>query len=229
MPILWDGARPRRPDRGLPVGKRRSMEERAEIRTTRKMIDIFGFDGALLRDAVVTRAPAASRSYADGLYPPAAAGIVRWIETVATIREALAPFGYEPDDTDQLAKVIHRARGVAIVPASGSALTGIPLAVARKEPSTKWPRGERTAVAVERNNQLALFGTAEEHAAIDEDPRLLETWVLLQHATTQEVRSELSLPGGMSARGFITTWRERFILPPLDNDGGPVDEPFGDD
>jgi len=204
------------------------MEEHVERRKTQKMIDTFGFDGALLRDAVVARASAASRSYADGLYPPAAAGTMRWIESVATIREALAPFGYESDDTDQLAKVIHRARGLAIVPASGSARTGIPFAVARKEPSTKWPKGERTAIAVERNNQLALFCTAKD-AAIDEDPSPMETWILLQHATTHEVRSELSLPGGMNARGFITTWRERFILPPLDNDGGPVDEPFGDD
>ena len=49
-----------------------------------------------------------------------------------------------------------------------------------------------------------------------------------QHATAKEVRSELSLPRFINSSGFITDWAERIILPPLDNSGGIIDEPFGD-
>jgi hypothetical protein len=206
---------------------RATMIDFAEKHEAKRMLEVFGFDGALVRDLVVARAAAASRSYMGGLYPPSASGTVRWIHSVASSREALAPFGYDPDDTDQLSKVIHLGRRVAIVPATGSATTGIPYSIARKYPSTKWPRGERTAVAVARNNQPALFSTEVDE--IDpEGAQPLVTWMLLQHATSQEVRSELSRPAAISARGFITEWDQRFILPPLSNDGGPIDEPFED-
>lgn len=200
------------------------MQDFAYRRQGRLLQEVFGFDAELLRDGVVARAAAASRSYVGGLYPPAAPGIVRWIHSVATMREALAPLGWEPDDSDLLSKVVHPGRGLAIVPATGNAVTGIPYAIARKQPSTKWPKGERTAVAVERNQELTLFGADSE---VDGQVPVV-TWMLLQYATKEEVRSELSLPGTINARGFITDWRERFILPPLSNDGGPIDQPFQD-
>jgi hypothetical protein len=202
------------------------MIDFADERKTPRMLEIFGFDGALLRDQVVARAAAASRSYVGGLYPGAAPGVIRWIHSVATLREALAPYGFVEDESDQLSKAVNRERRIAIVPATGSAKTGLPYYVAKRGPTTKYPRGERTIAAVERNSQLPLFLTAEDERQAEP---AFQTWMLLQHATAEEVRSELSLPASISAGGFISSWEERFILPPHDNEGGPIDDVDDDD
>ncbi len=188
----------------------------------------LGFDPCLLLEGVVARAAAVSRSYVAGLYPPAAPGIVRWIHSVAAIREALTPFGYEPDDTDQLSSAFHPELRIAIVPAAGNHRTGLPMHVARKQPSTKWPKGDRTVMAIARNTQLSMFEELDELPSANREQQI-ETWFLLQHATAEEVRSELSLPRFINSSGFITDWAERIILPPLDNSGGIIDEPFDDD
>ncbi|SDN84887.1 hypothetical protein SAMN05660199_00838 [Klenkia soli] len=203
------------------------MPEFAYEQSADQMVSKFGFTAAFLRDAVVARAAAAARSYAGGLYPPAASGMARWMHSVAYTREALSALGYEPNDTDLISKVIHRERGLAIVCAAGNPVTGVPFMLARKYPTTKWPKGERTAVAVARNNeQMTFFDELDE----DEEPiRPLETWLLLQYADREEVRAELSLPAAINHRGFITDWHQRYILPPLSNDGGIADEPIIDD
>jgi hypothetical protein len=203
------------------------VEQFAHERSSNQMMEKFGFTATFLRDAVVARAAAAARSYAGGLYPPAASGMARWMHSVAHSREALATLGYEPNDTDLISKVVHADRGLAIVCAAGNAVTGVPFMLARRYPTTKWPKGERTAVAVARNNeQLTFFNE------LDEDKETLrprETWLFLQHADREEVRAELSLPAAINSRGFITAWHERYILPPLSNDGGVADEPINDD
>ncbi|WP_112236852.1 hypothetical protein [Kribbella monticola] len=187
------------------------------------MQEIFGFRGDLIRDQVIARAAAFSRSYVDGLYPPSAPGSVRWIHTVASLREALASLGYEPSEQGQLSRTIHSDRRIAILPSTGSPATGVPFYVAGKHPSTKWPKGERTAEAVRQNSQPSLFGDD----VPEDDDELggikLETWMLLQYATEDEVRAELSLPADIDDRGFIRKWSVRLILPPFANDGGPVD------
>ena len=198
------------------------MTNFATERQQRRIHELFGFRGDLIRDEVVARAAAASRSYVDGFYPPSAPGSVRWIHTVATLREALLPFGYMPSEAAQLSRAVHPGRRVAILPSTGSPTTGIPFFVAGRDPSTKWPKGERTAQAVIQNSQLALFG--DDPAQEVEEDAPLETWMLLQHASKEEVRAELSLPAEIDSRGFIRKWSVRLILPPHSNDGGPVDE-----
>lgn len=199
------------------------MIDFADERKAPRMLEVFGFSGGLLRDQVVARAAAASRSYVGGLYPSSATGVIRWIHSVAALREALAPYGFEGDESDQLSKAVHRERRIAILPATGSTATGLPYYVASRGPTTKYPRGERTIAAVERNSQQPLFSTPEyERAEGTKAP--LVTWMLLQHATAEEVRSELSLPASISPGGLISSWKERFILPPHSNEGGPIDE-----
>jgi hypothetical protein len=215
------------------VGKP-DITERADVinfaseNQTPRMLKVFGFDGELLRDQVIARAAAASRSYLGGLFPPSAPGSIRWIHTVEALREALIPHGYEPDDSDQLAKATHHERRIAILPATGSSATGLPFHVTGKVPTTKYSRGQRTVAAIEQNIQLPLFdtGKAERAPVIAHH---LETWMLLQRATADEVRSELSLPASIDPRGFITSWKMRFILPPHSNEGGPIDQPFDDE
>ncbi|MEU4194889.1 hypothetical protein AB0E69_23525 [Kribbella sp. NPDC026611] len=190
----------------------------------RRIEELFGFKGELIRDEVVARAAAASRSYVDGFYPPSAPGSVRWIHTVSSLREALVPLGYVPSEAGQLSRAVNYERRVAILPSTGSSRTGMPFYIAGKHPTTKWPKGERLAEAVKQNAQLALFGNEPEPAEGDFEDPALETWMLLQHATKEEVRSELSLPADINSKGFITSWRVRLILPPHSNEGGPVDD-----
>lgn len=189
--------------------------------------DRFGFSAALLRERVITRAAGAARGYIGGLYPPAAPGMARWMHSVAHLREALLPLGWESDDSDLLSGVIDHGRQIRIITASGNAVTGIPFSIAGKTPSTKWPKGEKTVAAVAGNVQLTLFGQAPQRT----DTRHYDTWFLLQHATAEEVRAELSRPGGINARGFITSWTDRFLLGSIVNDLGIADVPFdeGDD
>jgi hypothetical protein len=196
----------------------------ASERHERRIQEVFGFSGDLIRDEVVARAAAASRSYVEGLYPPSAPGSIRWIHTVATLREALWSYGYRPSDAGQLSRAVHHGRRVAILPSTGSSTTGIPFYVAGRDPSTKWPKGERTAAAVKRNSQLPLFADESSEAEPEPEDSLLETWILLQHATKEEVRGELSLPAEIDGKGYITKWSVRLILPPHSNDGGPVDD-----
>jgi hypothetical protein len=40
------------------------------------------------------------------------------------------------------------------------------------------------------------------------------TWILLYNVTDNEIRAELSLPDSM-VEGYIDTWVERLILPPI--------------
>jgi hypothetical protein len=190
-----------------------------------KFHDVFGFDAALLRDDVIPRATGAARSYLGGLYPPAAPGMARWMHTVAYLREALLPLGWDSDDTDLLSGVVHHERRLRIITAAGNSATGVPRSAAGKDPSTKWPKGEKTAAVVAGNVQLSLF----EQAAQRPDARPYDTWFLLQHATVEEVRAELSRPGAIDARGYITSWTDRYLLGSISNDLGVADVPFDGD
>ena len=51
--------------------------------------------------------------------------------------------------------------------------------------------------------------------AVNED-EALATWLLLYNVADEQVRAELSLPNGMSERGFVGSWIERIILPPIE-------------
>ncbi|WP_375504890.1 hypothetical protein [uncultured Jatrophihabitans sp.] len=190
------------------------------------MVDVFGFTEETLVGEVVTRAAAVALSYTGGLFPRGAAGQVRYLHTVQALRSGFVHDGWTADDSDGVARTVHRGRGIAIVTAAGNELTGLPSHLFRKQPRTKWPRGEQTEAAVRTNvEQLSLFrvpGTAEVAT-----PQVV-TWILLQFAAETEVRSELSLPDHVDARGFVTHWSRRFILPPLSNEGGPDDD-FGDE
>lgn len=186
--------------------------------------DVFGFDAALLRDDVIPRAAGAARSYLGGLYPPAAPGMARWMHTVAYLREALIPLGWDRDDTDLLSGVVHHDRRLRIITAAGNSATGVQRSAAGKDPSTKWAKGEKTAAVVAGNVQLSLF----EQTAQRPDTRPYDTWFLLQHATVEEVRAELSRPDAINTRGFITSWTDRYLLGSISNDFGVADVPFDD-
>ena len=56
--------------------------------------------------------------------------------------------------------------------------------------------------------------------------RVTTTWVLLYNVTDEEIRCELSLPDSM-VDGYIDTWLERIILPPIALQATPVAVPAG--
>lgn len=158
-------------------------------------------------------------------HPPAAPGLSAWFETVAVLRDQLAPEGFESFNDQNLPLTIHPETRVAIAVSSGDEATG------RREanPSTKSDKGPRTihAVAVNRD-QLSLFDDdALPMPDIAEEKH--ETWVLLVYRDelARVVRSELSRPIGLASDNRVNDWAERIILDALPFDGDadlfPVD------
>ncbi len=159
---------------------------------------------------------------------PNAAGFYQWNETLRTLREELAVFGFSRASTRGYSTVLRADKRMALAVSSGDEGTG----VARANPSTKQVKGPCTIAAVSSNAaQLELFpGLVLMSSPASEEAECL-TWILLFRANDTELRAELSLPVNMDEGGQIRVWRERIILPsqPLD-DTYKVPEPdFGPD
>lgn len=171
---------------------------------------------------------------AGPFHPVNAAGTLRWLDTVESLRRQLADndYGWKADDVRNSPRTVSPDGRTAIMVAGGNRHTG------RDEdgvdPQTARARGESTRRAVQINGQLALplgvlaDASAERRAGVN-------TWVLLYHRSDnpQQLRAELSLPVDITAKGFVTGWRERLLLP--DQDFGPdvqardADDGMGDD
>lgn len=150
------------------------------------------------------------------LAPPAMAGMARWGKTNELLRLRLLRRAWSHDNPKGLPRTISPGRDFAIVATAGDAATGI----SQGRPTTRYAKGIETARAVEQNVQLAFdfagvdIGRALA-AAVNED-EALATWLLLYNVTDEQIHAELSLPNGMSERGFVGSWIERIILPPIE-------------
>jgi hypothetical protein len=155
-------------------------------------------------------ADAEARTYTP-LDPPNMAGMARYARTVRLLREQLVPLGWSYDNPRNLARTVSPDRRVAIVTALGDAATGVPYV----SPSTRYEKGVATVEAVNRNFlQLTLpIDLGDEHPFEDQVDGVV-TWILLYAVTETEIRAELSLPDSM-VDGYIDTWLERIILPPV--------------
>lgn len=150
-------------------------------------------------------------------HPPAAPAFFMWAEIVRALRERLIPQGWARNDARNYSTVVDPASTFAIAVASGDAFTGIE----DKTPSTRREKGPATQAAVEQN-QLTFedidpsFPRVLRVPTATTTPSGMRTWLLLHYvdARAEEVRSELSLPDFISAEGFVTSWRERIMLPP---------------
>jgi hypothetical protein len=161
-------------------------------------------------------ADAEARTY-TALDPPNMPGMARYARTVRLLREQLIPLGWTYDNPRNLARTVSPDRRVAIIATLGDTATGMP----HVPPSTRYEKGIATIEAVSRNFlQLTLpidlgdegYDDVDEVDEGDEDATT--TWVLLYNVAETEIRSELSLPDSM-VEGFIDTWLERIILPPV--------------
>lgn len=143
--------------------------------------------------------------------PPNMPGMARYARTVRLLREQLVPLGWSYDNPRNLARTVSPDRRVAIVTALGDAATGVP----HVSPSTRYEKGLATVEAVNRNFlQLTLPIDLGDDQPVESDVDGTVTWVLLYTVTETEIRAELSLPDSM-VEGYIDTWLERIILPPV--------------
>jgi hypothetical protein len=144
--------------------------------------------------------------------------IAAWAETVAAVRENLAPLGWTRSELKNYSRAVDCAGRVAIAVAAGNEETGR----AEGTPSTKTAKGARTVEAVVINQmQLQLF---EDQApaigpAEGDDERV--TWLLLMYRTQNEMRCELSLPVAIGTDMRVNQWQERIILGRIPLDGEP--------
>ena len=143
--------------------------------------------------------------------------IAAWAETVAGVRENLAPFGYARSELKNYSRAIDAAGRVAIAVASGNEETGR----AEGTPATKTAKGARTVEAVVINQvQLQLFDEPAPAEPVEvEDERV--TWLLLMYRSRTETRCELSLPVAIGTDMRVNQWRERIILRSIPLDGEP--------
>ncbi len=189
--------------------------------------DLDGFDLSVaeIHDRVLAPSVEAFRAVSP-LAPRAFRGQVRNATAVVGLRELLLSRGWEANDDEGVARVVHRERGLAIVVVTGNAATGRPTVPGGRGPSNRWPRGPLTREAVADNGQLALF----EEDRGEADPAaefLMHTWFLLVHADGTEVRVELSWPDQFTD-GYVDHWGQRILLPALAT-GGPGDDLDSDD
>jgi hypothetical protein len=155
-------------------------------------------------------ADAEARTY-TALDPPNMQGMARYSRTVRLLREHLIPLGWSYDNPRNLARTVSPDRQVAVIATLGDAATGVP----HVRPSTRYEKGIATVEAVSRNFlQLSLPIDLGDDQPVDPDVDGAATWILLYNVTESEIRAELSLPDSM-VDGYIDTWLERIILPPV--------------
>jgi hypothetical protein len=165
---------------------------------------------AELLEFALRGADAEARTYTQ-LDPPNMQGMARYSRTVRLLREQLVPLDWSYDNPRNLARTVSPDRRVAIITTLGDAATGIPHVL----PSTRYEKGIATVEAVSRNFlQLTLPIDLGDEEPVDTEIEGTTTWVLLYHVSESEIRAELSLPDSM-VDGYIDTWTERLILPPI--------------
>ncbi|MDN8578862.1 hypothetical protein [Corynebacterium bovis] len=145
-------------------------------------------------------------------HPRTAAGLNRWMETVAAVRSVCQDNGrWRIDDKDNRPRLIHKARaGVTLAFSLGDAGTGC----ADAEPNVARRKGPATTATYAPAQLRIEFGDGPDHATPTD-----QHWLFLYHRAEDEVRMEVSLPEAFS-NGFVDGWRERIILDPLRIAGG---------
>ena len=162
-----------------------------------------------------------------GLEPPTAEGTTRYAKTVRYVREELVPLGWKFDNHKNFCRTIHPSGNFSIVTSSGDEFTG--LDIPGMKPSTKYPKGDLTAIAVMRNADQGVLDLGDDYMVEVLDPADLENiWFLLQRVTAETIFAELSLPTVIE-NGVILDWEERILLPQIARQDPPptvtIEEP----
>lgn len=150
-------------------------------------------------------------------HPPLMRGVYAWGETVRSLREQLAPAGWQRSDANNFSIVVNPGHTVSIAVATGDEETGSE----HGNPSTRSKKGPRTVSAVQENSlQMPLFPV---EVPIDLDPEQVGlTYFLLVRRDGSRVHSELSLPTSI-VEGRVKGWSERILLDDVELDGSPIE------
>ena len=154
-------------------------------------------------------------------HPPTYPATCAWAEGNRSLRDQLAPKWKKKNEHNQ-PLTINGDETIAITALSGDQHTGTD-----EIPSTRSPKGRMTAEAVIANNEQIEFEFMQDPAAVVEAARVpgRSLWIFLTHRDYEkgELRSELSLPKDMGDDGYIDSWHERIIFPPISFDRGSID------
>ncbi len=179
---------------------------------TASRLDALGIDQPTLVESVKEGAGfVLDCTQHDALYLP---GILGSGKIVRALRDRLIPRGWGYSNPRNYALTTDPGGSFAIAVAGGDASTG------REEtPTTRTEKGPATRDAIYGNLQHQLAEVDPQFPRVDK-PLTIQTWILLYFIDNHlsEIRAELSLPSGMDRDGYVTSWRERIVLPT---------EPFG--
>jgi len=160
----------------------------------------------------------AERQACTAYHTPAAPGTRQWEEMHVAFRMRLAPFDWAHTDAGNYSRVLSPDRSVAITVATGDHNTGLVKdddLYGRVEPRTKYKKGRQTRVAVEANGQISMLSGDNQPAPLTDTPARQQTWIFLVATTDDEVRYELSRPRSQDEKGYVVSWWERIIFPPV--------------
>lgn len=160
----------------------------------------------------------AEAALVTALEPATAEGIARYSKTTRFLREELLPFGWTHTNANNFCRTFNPDGTIALVASSGD--SGAGMVLPGQNPSTKYPKGETTVRAVAANQQLTLdFG--DDFADESRLDATIAIWYLLYQVKGHMIYCELSLPASIE-NGYIETWSERIILPPIERTGSPI-------
>lgn len=182
--------------------------------------------------ATIAHRGLAARRACTPFDPPSYPGVHQWAQMHRAARELLAVRGWAPDDSRNFSRVVRSDGAVALTIATGDENTGLHSEPGVPQPTTKYPKGTETDLAITVNRQLRLWHEAGDLSIdVDTERPRRQTWWLLFAQVATELRFELSLPAGQDDRGHIHSWTERIIFEPIslesygnedDDDPGPT-------
>lgn len=186
----------------------------------------LGLTEKLIGD-IVDRGLAARRT-CTAFDPPSFPGYLRWAMMHRASRELLARHDWTPDDSHNFSRVVRPDGAVALTIATGDAYTGRKSEPGLPTPSTKYPKGTETDLAIVANVQLRLWDDpATAHGPVGSRRLARQTWWLLSAVVDGELRYELSCPEGQDDRGYIVRWSQRIVFDAISIDGGRDDDDPG--
>lgn len=168
-------------------------------------------------DTAVEAGESSASRARTSFYPVTAAGMMRWIDTVAVFREQVAsdPEWSVRDDRNRPTLVRSSGHSLSII--GGDAQTGNPSRFAR--PMAARNKGITTKDAVDANaGQLVLFDPPDlepsPKVSGPNDPPPAGNWFMLYHRAQEKILREISLPRPGFQDGNFNGWEVRVLLDP---------------